>query len=94
MPAGSDPTDAELNDIKDPYAEHDAALLNALSGATFGPNVKLILPSGKTIDGATAQELTARYVDAAQEKKPARRRWWWPRQGKKHLPAPDEGTPS
>jgi hypothetical protein len=41
----------------------DEDVLHMLSGANFGPQATLTLPSGKTIDGDEAQVWTAFYND-------------------------------
>jgi hypothetical protein len=43
---------------------NDEAVLRMLGGANFGPDAKLILPSGRTLDGDEAQALTSYYGPA------------------------------
>jgi hypothetical protein len=40
----------------------DDAVLRMLAGANFGPDSKLILPSGVTLDGDEAQAMTSFYA--------------------------------
>lgn len=44
-----------------PIESNDDALLRALSGANFGPNARIILPSGKEIDGREAQAFASAF---------------------------------
>ena len=44
-------------------AGNDDAVLAMLSGATFGPDASLILPSGARLDGNQAQAWTSVYRD-------------------------------
>lgn len=64
--------------------EADAALMKMLAGATIDPAAKIVLPSGRTINGAEAQALSDLHASVAESNAPvaeltARRRGkWWP----------------
>lgn len=46
---------------------NDDKVMQMLAGANFGPNTKVILPSGEEIDGTEAQALTSFYAKDANE---------------------------
>lgn len=69
-PENTDPEQLGMRAVGD-----DDALLKALGGATFGPETKVTLPSGQTIDGAEAQVWASFHAPAVAEDRP-RRRWW------------------
>lgn len=52
-----DPSHGDL-----PIESNDDAVLRMLGGATFGPNARLILPSGTELSGAEAQAFTGAFA--------------------------------
>lgn len=46
---------------------NDEKALHALSGASFGPKAKVVLPSGAVLNGDEAQAFTALYAPSADE---------------------------
>lgn len=63
--------------------EADAALMKMLGGATINPAAKVVLPSGRTINGAEAQALSELHASVAESNAPVaeptvrRRGKWW-----------------
>jgi len=50
-----------------PVESNDDAVLKMLSGAQFGPNAKIVLPSGKQLSGDEAQAFTSAFSDDRTE---------------------------
>jgi hypothetical protein len=50
-----------------PIESADDAVLRMLGGAEFGPNAKLILPSGRSLDAKEAQAFTAAFGQQASQ---------------------------
>ena len=50
-----------------PIESNDDAVLRMLAGANFGPNAKITLPSGTTLNGSEAQVFTGMYREENPE---------------------------